>query len=129
MPRGGFRRGRPGESYPQRSDLQQGPRVASGVQSPPVYGEKKQQAESLRAVPLPQSTPVPVTPLSAPTQRPDEDVASGLPVGPGAGPEALAFAGNDTEDVLAALRAAYDVFPSTDLLRLILDEEERRGED
>lgn len=33
-----------------------------------------------------------VTPLFAPTQRPDEPVTTGIPVGPGAGPEVLGMA-------------------------------------
>lgn len=103
MPRGGYRHLKPGDSSANRTDLNAAPRVASGVQSPPVYGEKKQQAESLRAVPLPQSTPVPVTPLGAPTQRPKEDVAAGLPVGPGPGPEALTFGSLDEGDELRAI--------------------------
>lgn len=126
MPRGGYRRGQPGQSYDNRTDLNAAPRVASGVPSQPVYGDKVRQAESLRAAPLPQSAPIQITPLDAPTQRVNEDVAHGLPVGPGAGPEAL-MTGGDSEDLLFALRAAYDAFPSPDLLRLLLDEEARRG--
>jgi hypothetical protein len=33
--------------------------------------------------------PVPVTPFGAPSQRPDEPVTSGAPLGPGPGPESL----------------------------------------
>jgi len=35
---------------------------------------------------LPQATPI-----TAPTERPDEPVTTGIPIGPGAGPEALAL--------------------------------------
>lgn len=40
----------------------------------------------------------PVTPLYAPTQRPDEPVTTGIAMGPGAGPEALAILQQRSED-------------------------------
>lgn len=41
----------------------------------------------------------PVTPLFAPTQRPDEPITTGVPIGPGAGPEVLGINNNlDTQE-------------------------------
>ena len=50
-----------------------------------------------------------LTPLTAPTQRPNEPVTAGLPVGPGPGPEALTgvgaqgFAHSNVTNLLTAL--------------------------
>ena len=69
-----------------------------------AYGEQKQTAEIASGAPLaktPDVRPAPasevkqaatmgeVTPLFAPTQRPQEPITHGISVGPGAGPEAL----------------------------------------
>ena len=73
------------------------------------YGAMTQQMNDQRvapmgaAAPLPPAAPVPAqappathqmptfngTPLSAPTNRPNEPVTTGVPIGPGAGPEAM----------------------------------------
>lgn len=109
MPRGGRREGRPGKAYAARTDLQ-AVKVAPSKQ----YGQAAAQAAAQRAVPLagatspgpmptggapaagaPAPRPMPgvmpgaVTPLDAPTQRPSEPLTAGMPMGPGAGPEAL----------------------------------------
>lgn len=55
--------------------------------------------------------------LTAPTERPGEHVSTGLPIGPGAGPEAMSpYTGDDTG---ARLRALYAQFPNQDLADLI----------
>lgn len=66
------------------------------------YGVAKAQADAQRQVPagLPSpaagpaasapARPISVTPLNAPTERPDEPVTAGASFGPGPGPEALA---------------------------------------
>lgn len=68
-----------------------------------TYGQGKemmeqQQGAPLAAAPKPTAAPSmplrnlpPVTPLTAPTELPDEPITSGLAVGPGAGPESLAL--------------------------------------
>ena len=47
----------------------------------------------------------PVTPLFAPTQRPDEPITTGIPMGPGAGPEVLGMAkpANKLSDALVKM--------------------------
>lgn len=101
MPRGGYRR--PGNPAPvsgpgklsRRTDggPMQGPKVATGGK----YGERKAMQEMQSAAPMaaeqrqPNKAPMPaITPLTAPTSRPDEPVTAGSPMGPGPGPEALA---------------------------------------
>jgi hypothetical protein len=140
LPRGGKRSGTPGTAYSNRSDLQ-------GAQLPPTagpsqqYGQRAAQMAAQQAVPMgsgPQMPAAPpastspvaggaapeqpytmpqLTPLDAPTQRPGEPVTTGLPVGPGAGPEAL---GIPQDDIHANLRAIYQAFPSEDL-RAVLE--------
>jgi hypothetical protein len=41
----------------------------------------------------------PVTPITAPSTNPEEPVTTGIPVGPGAGPEALTLPKNEDTDV------------------------------
>lgn len=69
--------------------------------------------------------------LTAPTARPAEPVTHGLPVGPGAGPEAVggvgaASAGPD-DTVLANLYRAFQANPTDGLRRLIAVAEAQRG--
>lgn len=68
----------------------------------------------------PTSSPVAPGGLGAfdrPSERPDEEVTAGLPIGPGPGPEALGTM-NPTHD---ELRALYQMFPNEDLRELIED--------
>lgn len=135
MPSGGSREGSIGGKYPNRSDLRQpkAPVMKLGGQDYGVQTQQVAQQQIQAAAPGPPPgvqggwTPPPApTPLHAPTLRPDEPVTHGLTTGPGAGPEVLDHADN-SDDLLFALRAAYDAFPSPDLVRLMLDEEARRG--
>jgi hypothetical protein len=47
----------------------------------------------------------PITPLFAPTERPDEPITAGVPIGPGPGPEVLGIAprGEKLSDALARM--------------------------
>lgn len=137
MARGGRRRGRPGTAYGNRRDLNEMPVAApTGL----GYGERKAIEDAQRAVPVaspgvppqaaptsppPATWPIPgtLTPLDAPSERPGEPVTAGLPIGPGAGPEALGEVDDPTID---ELRAAYMLRPSEYLRELIelLDEDE-----
>jgi hypothetical protein len=69
----------------QRTDM-----VAS---DPNVYGDRKATQELMSAAPMAKAQPVPsappITSLFAPTERPNEPVTAGNPLGPGPGPEAL----------------------------------------
>lgn len=117
MPSGGPRVGRPGVAYPNRTDLNSGDRQ---------YGDGVNKQAVRQATPgTPTGGPLPgqLSPLNAPTDRPGEPVTAGLPMGPGAGPDALTPVptGNDA---LYELRALAARFPDRDLMRLIALAEE-----
>lgn len=132
MPRGGRRTGTPGASYANRTDLAVPAAAATGQQ----YGKASQQLAAQRAMPVARPstdrmpmTPTPggaqpmggpqpgqLTPLDAPSSRPNEPITAGLPVGAGPGIEANPFGmvGSD-DDAQLAIRAAYAAYPSEDL--------------
>lgn len=138
---GGERSGTPGRAYSNRSDLNtRRLPVQTGRGQP--YGTAAAQTRSQRAVPMaaPQPprmappeaqaagapsalAPRSAIPLDAPTARPDEPVTSGLPIGPGAGPESLFMPPDPTA---LQLRALYGLFPNDDLLGLIEELEQGR---
>lgn len=96
------------------------------------YGERKELREMQQSAPM-QGNPVPsvptpsipmepITPLNAPTTRPDEPVTSGMPFGPGSNVPPVAMMQEDA--VAAQIRAAYALYPNEDLYRLVLALEE-----
>lgn len=109
MARGGRRSGRSGASYPNRSDLQNAPRLA-----PPEPVKIAPPAGSA-SVPPAGGTPPPLTPLDAPTQD-NRPIQAGLRSGPGPGPEALGMALTPVDH----LKIMYQRFPNPDLLELII---------
>lgn len=131
--RGGVRTGTPGKSYSNRTDLNATSGKPLPVQTAPSteYGQAIASARSQAAVPMaPQAPPPPLpgagggggaapTPPGGfgdplrPTEQPDVHVMSGLPVGPGPGPEALSMNAPDpTLTVLANLRGMGDQLPA-----------------
>ena len=60
---------------------------------PNVYGDRKATQELMSSAPMAKAQPVPsappVTGMFAPTERPNEPVTAGNPLGAGAGEEAL----------------------------------------
>ena len=84
-----------------------------------AYGQNQALAEQKAGAPLATtstpSAPRPVVapgipqavPLTAPTQNPDEPVTAGIPVGPGAGPEALKLPQNSDTDADKARLISY----------------------
>lgn len=58
-------------------------------QSAPMAAASKPSISTARTGGILQSLP-PVTPLTAPTERPNEPLTAGMPFGPGPGPEAFA---------------------------------------
>jgi hypothetical protein len=128
---GGPRQGAPGKSYQNRSDMTQAPRAVPGQ----TYGDAGQQIAAQQAVPLPQQAPppaagqgspgvpggpsgAPLTPIGAPTQRPGEPLTTGIPTGPGAGPEALGPMPGQTSPV-DEVRALFAAYPTDDMRRLV----------
>lgn len=82
MPRGGPRKGTPGKGYSNRTDLQID---YNNAEMSAAAGGAPQPTAERRAAMFPEDTPM----LMDPTQRPSEPIASGLPVGPGRGPEGM----------------------------------------
>lgn len=107
-----------------------------------AYGERQAQEQAQRAVPLPAAPPVQVSPPSPapaalpgsfgdfarPTERPNEPLTAGLPVGPGPGPEAMRppLGISNDDAVLAQLRGLYAAYPNSDLAALISAAERRK---
>lgn len=138
MARGGRRVGTPGTAYPNRTDLHQPVKAAPGGE----YGSVTQLRNAQKVIPLPDANPpmpppaaagTPAPPgggggvapgdinFTAPTNRPNEPVTAGLPIGPGPGPEALGM-GPAATDPSIVLRAMYRNVPearNNDVLRLI----------
>jgi hypothetical protein len=86
----------------------------------PEYGAGVEQAAIKAGAPLARTPDVrgatnteirqavdqtPITPLFAPTQRPEEPITTGVPIGPGAGPEILGITprGEKLSDALARM--------------------------
>lgn len=134
MPRkghGGKREGAPGQAYSNRTDLNQDRQPVQVAAGQP-YGARQEQVAAQKAVPLPAAPPVQVPPPSPapgsfgpftrPTERPDEPLTAGLPMGAGPGPEAVVgpFGALSAEEQLVAeLRGIYAAFPSPDIARLL----------
>ena len=139
MPRGGKRRGTPGTAYANRTDLS----AAQAIKTVPgqAYGAAQQQREAQKVLPVagtpmnvaapaaggevPAGAAAPAGPmpgevpgLGMPSQRPDEPVTHGLPVGPGGGPEALGGA-LDANGIVIQLQALYSRFPNEQLRQMI----------
>lgn len=122
---GGLRQGRPGASYANRADLQNGPRTAPAqpvrTATGQPYGAATQQAQAQTALPLPDLSKMNLS-LTRPTERPNEPVTAGIPAGPGPGPEALGnvpvsqVSGDPTVEVLQGL---YRIYQNDDLRGMI----------
>ena len=96
---------------------QQAPKPATGL----PYGENKAVDEIAQGAPLAAAqNPLSqqITPLSAPSKRPDEPVTNGQPTGPGA--SHVAMPTQHPDDVVAgAIREAYQAAPSPQLRMLM----------
>lgn len=112
MPRGGPRSGRPGGSYSNRSDLQNGPRLAPAAAKGQPYGEAGAQLASQAQIPL--APPTPPIPLSAPSTRPNEPVQAGLSLGPGPGPDSIPAIAPNAPDADTLAFAKY--LPALELM-------------
>lgn len=131
MPRGGRRSGKPGKSYPNRTDLPTAPDPGAGTFKGQPYGAATAQAQVQGATPpgggqgAPPATAGPPGPVpgslgefSRPTERPGEPVTAGLDIGAGPGPEALGMT-KTTDPVALQLRALYQKYPMQELAELL----------
>lgn len=126
-------------SYSNRTDLNNPvkklPITAATGQT---YGEAGAQRQAQKAVPMgapqpPQAAqqqqrqPLPVTPLTAPTERPDEPITAGNPLGAGPGmdvlpqPMPMGTAPGSRQDLINQVRYIYSKTPNTALLQLLLE--------
>lgn len=120
MPRGGSRTGTPGKAYPARTDLTP---VAAPDQT---YGQAGAQIAAQQAVPMgaqptagpaqgegagPAVQPGSLGPLNAPSNRPDEPLTQGSPMGAGAGPELFTPPPSPLLTSLALLNSLGDELP------------------
>jgi hypothetical protein len=127
-------------TYPNRTDLNN-PAKKLPVKTVPgqTYGEAGAQRRAQQAVPMgapqppqvapqqQQRQPLPVTPLSAPSERPDEPITAGNPLGAGPGmdmlpqPMPMGTAPGSRQDLINQVRYIYSKTPNTALLQLILE--------
>jgi len=71
--------------------------------------------------------PDPTGGLASPSTRPDEPITAGLPIGPGAGPEALARAKAQKASVASFFAIAAETFGNDPVLAAMAQRAQRRG--
>lgn len=103
------------------------PRIPASA-TRPEWGQKAALAAAEQAVPVADAPESPM-PLLRPTERPEEPVTAGVPMGAGPGPEALG--GMDVmpgsrADLALRVRAIYARFPNPNLAMLLRDLETGR---
>lgn len=139
--RGGRKKATPGSTYTNRSDLatHQPLPLPTGQE----YGQRKTLTDSLKAAPI--AAPAPVAPapapasaappaplpapppLNGPTQRPNEPITAGLPVGPGPGPEVLGLGAGSAGGLSRVLAQAASAAGSSDL-QFLADQAQKLGQ-
>jgi hypothetical protein len=134
MPRGGRRQGKPGQAYPNRSDLPTAPDPGAGTFKGQPYGAATAQAQVQGAIPpssggsAPGQMAGPSGPapgsfgaFNRPTERPKEPITAGLDIGPGPGSEVLGLSPK-TDAVALQLRALYQRFPIPEIAELLMED-------
>lgn len=119
------------KAYGIRTDLNMPQsKVARAVAKNQTFGKAKEQLDSQRAVPMggsPSDVQIrsqatsrrPLTPLGAPTERPDEPITAGAPFGPGVGPQAAGIPMyNDAMAVVEELKLFAQLDGNSDLADL-----------
>jgi len=92
------------------------------------YGESKAFVDQQQGAPLAQAPGLPpVVPLDAPSNRPDEPVTTGAPLGPGAGPEALGPANPPATGQLSQMLFGLAAADMTGALAALANEALQRG--
>jgi hypothetical protein len=119
-------------AYGQRTDLNKMPATAAPGQT---YGEAGAQKAAQRAVPMgasaptapPSATPGQYGPFDRATERPQEPVTTGNPLGAGAGPEVLPaplpayLQPGSREDLISQVRYIYSKNPNSAVFQLLLE--------
>lgn len=120
MPRkgpGGIRTGTPGKAYSNRTDMNQNQGSTQPIAAAPnqPYGAASAQKAAQQTIPLPVAA-APIKPFSRPTERPNEPITTGLPIGEGSNLHPLAFqqsanSGDEPDTPLLILRRTALRFP------------------
>ena len=119
-------------AYGQRTDLNKMPATAVPGQT---YGEAGAQKSAQQAVPMgasaqpapPSVTPGQYGPFDRATERPNEPVTTGNPLGAGAGPEVLPapppayLQPGSREDLISQVRYIYSKNPNSAVFQLLLE--------
>ena len=100
-----------------RTDLVADTSRLPGQPSAGTHGEVARKAEQAAALPGPR--PPHRANITGPSQRPNEPVQAGLPIGPGPGPSGPAAMLSPDERSLIRLKAAANRRQSPSLMRLI----------
>ena len=126
-------------TYPNRTDLNNSAKKLPVTTVPgQTYGEAGAQRRAQQAVPMgapqapqvapqQQRQPLPVTPLNAPTERPDEPITAGNPLGAGPGmdmlpqPMPMGTAPGSRQELINQVRYIYSKTPNTAVLQLLLE--------
>ena len=84
------------------------------------YGDRAEMTGLQGSAPI-NATPsmIKPTPLSAPTERPNEPVTAGAPFGAGAGPEILPIPPVMEDQVAQTILSLAAIYPDPDLARLV----------
>ncbi len=93
------------------------------------YGENRDFTAQEAGAPMAGAGPAmpPVVGLDAPSTRPDEHVTHGVPIGPGAGPEALGPAAPPATGQLSSMLAGLSAADMTGALAGLYDAAIQRG--
>lgn len=102
--RGGDRQGYQGKAYPNRDDLNNGPRTTRPHVAQAANGGRRDLLAEVDAMVAadrqqaqPPAAPQPMPDLSGGTRYPDRPITNGLSTGPGAGPEVLGIVPQNLE--------------------------------
>jgi len=115
------------EQYPNRTDLQNpAQKIAKAAAKGQTYGKAAEQMRAQEAVPMAKA-PTDTVAMSAPAPAPGQiaDLTTGMPFGPGAGPEIMGpplrpEAGSNL-DLAERVRAVAALYPNAALLQLLMD--------
>lgn len=107
------------KGQPYGTGVQQQQALAAVPLSGPSTTQRRPSPSAQQALPVGGVEPGQIPSLSDPSTRPDEPVTTGLPLGPGAGPDALGGIFPQAPQELLALRELYAAKPDPQLRRLI----------
>jgi hypothetical protein len=114
----------PSENYGDRKAMQEIIAGAPTARTPDVRGLPTGQVQAAARAGIPQES---VTPLFAPSQRPGEEITTGVAVGPGAGPEVLGMQSQFAQARLSDTLAKMIPFDTTGEIIILYQDALARG--